>query len=80
MRLPGQLISGRASFAARADIRSEEVDKVAGLEAGADDYVTKPFSPRCSAAAPAPQGLPLRNLPYSSPPGPSLSCVHTAEG
>ena len=26
--------------------RSEEVDKVAGLEAGADDYVTKPFSPR----------------------------------
>lgn len=26
--------------------RSEESDKVAGLEAGADDYVTKPFSPR----------------------------------
>ena len=26
--------------------RSEEVDKVAGLEAGADDYVTKPFSPK----------------------------------
>jgi two-component system phosphate regulon response regulator PhoB len=26
--------------------RSEEPDKVAGLEAGADDYVTKPFSPR----------------------------------
>jgi len=26
--------------------RSEEPDKIAGLEAGADDYVTKPFSPR----------------------------------
>jgi two-component system, OmpR family, phosphate regulon response regulator PhoB len=26
--------------------RAEERDKVAGLEAGADDYVTKPFSPR----------------------------------
>jgi two-component system phosphate regulon response regulator PhoB len=26
--------------------RSEEVDRVAGLEAWADDYVTKPFSPR----------------------------------
>ena len=26
--------------------RGEEQDKVAGLEAGADDYVTKPFSPR----------------------------------
>ena len=26
--------------------RSLEVDRVAGLELGADDYVTKPFSPR----------------------------------
>ncbi len=26
--------------------RIEDVDKVAGLEMGADDYVTKPFSPR----------------------------------
>ncbi len=26
--------------------RSEELDRVAGLELGADDYVTKPFSPR----------------------------------
>ena len=37
----------------RADIpvimltaRTEEADRVAGLELGADDYVTKPFSPR----------------------------------
>src|SRR5579862_8952376 len=26
--------------------RAEEADKVAGLDGGADDYVTKPFSPR----------------------------------
>jgi DNA-binding response OmpR family regulator len=26
--------------------RSEELDRVLGLELGADDYVTKPFSPR----------------------------------
>lgn len=26
--------------------RDEEVDKIVGLEVGADDYVTKPFSPR----------------------------------
>ena len=26
--------------------RSEEVDRIVGLEMGADDYVTKPFSPR----------------------------------
>jgi two-component system, OmpR family, response regulator MtrA len=30
--------------------REDEVDRVAGLEAGADDYVVKPFSPRELAA------------------------------
>lgn len=30
--------------------RAEETDKVTGLEGGADDYVTKPFSPRELAA------------------------------
>ena len=26
--------------------RSEETDRIVGLELGADDYVVKPFSPR----------------------------------
>ncbi|HBT18343.1 MAG TPA: DNA-binding response regulator, partial [Firmicutes bacterium] len=26
--------------------KAEEADRVLGLESGADDYVTKPFSPR----------------------------------
>jgi len=30
--------------------RDDEIDRVAGLEAGADDYVVKPFSPRELAA------------------------------
>jgi DNA-binding response OmpR family regulator len=30
--------------------RSEDVDKLVGLELGADDYITKPFSPREMAA------------------------------
>lgn len=30
--------------------RSDEIDRVVGLEIGADDYVTKPFSPREVAA------------------------------
>jgi DNA-binding response OmpR family regulator len=33
-----------------ATSRSEEVDRIAGLEMGADDYVTKPFSARELAA------------------------------
>jgi two-component system, OmpR family, catabolic regulation response regulator CreB len=49
--------------------RADEIDRVVGLELGADDYVTKPFSPRelvarvrtvlRRSAAPAPAGAPM---------------------
>ena len=41
-------LTGRASSAAgsfRSYTRTQEMDKVTGLMTGADDYVTKPFSP-----------------------------------
>jgi len=54
LKLPG--ISGLDAFhiiRAAADIpiimltsRTEEVDRILGLELGADDYISKPFSPR----------------------------------
>jgi DNA-binding response OmpR family regulator len=49
--------------------RGEEADRIVGLELGADDYVTKPFSPRelaarvrtvlrrSNGASPAPEGI-----------------------
>ncbi len=37
---------GRALPVVIVTARSDEVDRVIGLELGADDYVTKPFSPR----------------------------------
>ena len=32
--------------------KSEEIDRILGLELGADDYIVKPFSPREVIAAP----------------------------
>ena len=48
--------------------KGEEIDKVLGLELGADDYVTKPFGPasrhNCAVAGSKP---PPRLLPANSP-------------
>jgi two-component system alkaline phosphatase synthesis response regulator PhoP len=44
--------------------RGEEADRVAGLERGADDYVTKPFSPRELVARVAAR---LRRRPSAEP-------------
>jgi len=37
---------GRRTPAIMLTARAEEVDRIVGLELGADDYITKPFSPR----------------------------------
>jgi DNA-binding response OmpR family regulator len=59
--------------------RDDEVDRVVGLELGADDYVTKPFSPRelvarvravlRRSAGPPDGAVPLRVGPISLDPG-----------
>jgi len=55
LNLPGELDGLDVCRAMRRDsnvpvimltARSEEVDRLIGLELGADDYITKPFSPR----------------------------------
>jgi two-component system phosphate regulon response regulator PhoB len=47
--LPGEsglTLARRWRSAARTKARGDEADRVAGLDAGADDYIVKPFSPR----------------------------------
>ena len=53
--------------------RGEEADRIVGLELGADDYVTKPFSPRELAAR-------VRSVLRRSRPAPSAAAERLAFG
>jgi DNA-binding response OmpR family regulator len=74
--VPGETVARELHAAAPVPIvmltaRSAEEDRIARLELGADDYVTKPFSPRelvcgsrcCCAAASRP---PLTGFPVTA--------------
>ena len=51
--------------------RGEELDRVLGLELGADDYITKPFSPRelCARVRSLLRRAALSSVPPASSPG-----------
>lgn len=53
--------------------RGEEEDKVVGLRSGADDYVTKPFSPRTLVAR---VDAAMRRLQIAPPPQEQLCFTH----
>lgn len=76
LRTHGQHGGGPAIIMVTA--RVEEGDRLAGLEAGADDYVCKPFSPRevvarVHAAIRRTRGLTGHTTPVAMPASPSLT-------
>ncbi|MFM2056357.1 MAG: catabolic regulation response regulator [Pseudomonadota bacterium] len=58
--------------------RGEEMDRVLGLELGADDYITKPFSPR-ELCARVRSLLRRAALPATAPAAPPATFEHDAE-
>jgi DNA-binding response OmpR family regulator len=64
-----QLRTFSNAFVLMLTARSEEIDKLIGLAVGADDYLTKPFSPRELVAR---IKAILRRARVSTPPAPGL--------
>jgi DNA-binding response OmpR family regulator len=58
------------SYVLMLTARAEEVDRIVGLSVGADDYITKPFSPRELAVRI--QAMMRRPRVHSTPTGPAL--------
>ena len=55
--------------------KSEEADMVTGLECGADDYVTKPFSPRVLLARIRSRAAPAGRRPAEADDDPESDCA-----
>ncbi len=69
--------AGRRSAVILLTARDDVIDRVAGLEIGADDYVTKPFEPREVVAR---VGAVLRRLSAAAPSGPASASPSAASG